>query len=198
MNHRRLPAGYRLAEIMDFVRNRKLLLTVNLAGLGVALLMITGALFVKPIAATWNLLMDHWYLWLTIPAMNLAYILLHELTHGIFMYALSGVRPKYGVKLCYAYAGSSVWFDRKSHILIALAPVILWGVILQILCALLPDAWFWLIWLVQIANVSGAAGDIYCSVHLIRLPGDILIQDTGTRMRVMVKKPNHISEETRS
>ena len=122
--------------------------------------------------------------------MLIAYIPLHELTHGALMRLLSGVRPKYGFSLCYAYAGSTVWFDRRSHAVIALAPLILWGAVLAVLERTLPDAWFWLIYLVQISNVSGSAGDVYCVVHLRRLPRDILIQDTGTRMRVYAPRSN--------
>lgn len=188
MNVKRLPVGYRSAGIIDFVRNRKLMLKVNGAAIIISVLMVVIALFVKPFAPTWQLLKSHWLLWFALAAMLFGYIILHELTHGVFMYALSGVRPKYGFQLCYAYAGSSVWFDRKSHIIIALAPVVIWGIVLQILCAVLPEGWFWLIWIVQISNISGAAGDIYCSAYLARLPGDILIQDTGTRMRIMAKK----------
>ena len=61
---------------------------------------------------------------------------------------------------------------------------------LAVLERTLPDAWFWLIYLVQISNVSGSAGDVYCVVHLRRLPRDILIQDTGTRMRVYAPRSN--------
>ena len=115
-----------------------------------------------------------------------AYIPLHELTHGAVMLALSGVMPTFGLKLPYAYAGSTVWFDRKSHIITALAPVVVWGVIAsQLLIAALPGEWFWPLWIVQISNLSGSAGDIYCVWYLMRMEGDLLIQDTGVRMRVM-------------
>ena len=195
MNVRRLPAGYRLAGVMDFVRNRRLLLTVNIAALIITAVMIAIGLIVSPFSKSWTLLRTCWFPWTILPAMLIAYIALHELTHGVFMHALSGVRPRYGLRLCYAYAGSEVWFDRKSHIAIALAPLILWGVVLQILCAALPDGWFWPIWIVQISNVSGAVGDVYCSLRLIRYTGEILIQDTGTRMRIMKKTSKPSTED---
>lgn len=196
MNAARLPAGYRLVGTLDFVHNRKLMLKVNGAALVIAILMVAGGLIVRPFGPCWQLLKDHWYAWLAILAMLLAYIILHELTHGIFMHAISGVRPQYGFQLCYAYAGSRVWFDRRSHIVIALAPLVIWGVILQVLCAVLPEAWFWPVWMVQISNVSGSVGDVYCAVYLARLPGEILIQDTGTRMRIMAKRINQTIEDT--
>ena len=101
------------------------------------------------------------------------------------MWALSGVKPSYGLKLPYAYTGSTVWFDRRSHGVTALAPVVVWGAVLQALIALLPPEWFWPLWLVQLSNLSGSAGDIYCVWTLMRMDGELLIQDTGTRMRIM-------------
>ena len=97
-----------------------------------------------------------------------------------------------------ALTDNSVEYGRLGHrpaagfdpAVIALAPLILWGAVLAVLERTLPDAWFWLIYLVQIANVSGSAGDVYCVVHLRRLPRDILIQDTGTRMRVYAPRSN--------
>ena len=199
MNHKTLPPGYLHAGVMDFVHNRKLLLTVNGAAIAVSILMIVLGLVFVPISEAWQLIKEHWYVLLILAFLHFAYICLHELTHGIFMHIMSGVKPKYGFKLCYAYAGSNVWFDRRSHIIIALAPLVIWGIVLQVLCMTLPENWFWIFWLIQISNVSGAAGDVYCSIYLARFPGDILIQDTGTRMRIVrrASKPTNPNEEAK-
>ena len=143
---------------------------------------------------------SRWWLALALAGALVAYIPLHELTHGLFMHALSGVRPKYGLKLPYAYAGSDVFFDRPSHNVIALAPVVLWGVALQALIAALPEEWFWLLWAVQISNVSGSAGDFYCVIRLLRMPHGTLIRDTGTRMTVYrpLPKPQNASNEVQT
>ena len=61
------------------------------------------------------------------------------------------------------------------------------GVVLQIAVARLPGEWFWPLWIVQISNLSGSAGDLYCAWALARMKGDLLIQDTGVRMRIMRK-----------
>ena len=126
---------------------------------------------------------------LALAAALVAYIPLHELVHGAVMFALSGVKPVYGLKLPYAYAGSTVWFDKRSHIVTALAPVLVWGIALQVAIARLPGEWFWPLWIVQISNLSGSAGDLYTAWFLARLKGDHLIQDTGVRMRIMKKTP---------
>ena len=188
MNRVSLPKGYRQVAVMDFVRNRKQLLTVNIAALAVMAVMLIVGLILRPILPSWEFLKANWWAWLAMAGMYVAYIPLHELTHGLLMHVLSGVRPKYGFKLCYAYAGSRVFFDKFSHNLIALAPLIIWGATLFVLERTLPVEWFWLLYLVQISNVSGSAGDVYCVLALERQPKDILIQDTGTRMRVFAPR----------
>ena len=191
MNHKTYPKGYRQIEVLDFMRSRKQLLIVGWSGIIVTLVMIVFGLIAYPFSPTWEFLKSCWWAWLIAPAMYVLYIPLHELVHGVLMYALSGVRPKYGLKLPYAYAGSHVYFDKKSHNLIALAPLIVWGVILFALERTLPAQWLWFFYLTQISNVSGSVGDIYCVLHLMKLPGDILIQDTGTRMRILAPRPDN-------
>ena len=185
MNFRTLPKGYRYAGTLDFMRNRRQMKAVVILSLALIVVPVITGLLAVPVGPSWRLMASRWFMWPCLALALVAYIPLHELTHGIAMFALSGVRPTYGLKLPYAYAGSTVWFDRKSHIITALAPVVVWGVALQIAIARLPQAWFWPLWIVQISNLSGSAGDLYTAWALARMKGDLLIQDTGVRMRIM-------------
>lgn len=185
MNYKTLPKGYRYAGSLDFTHNRKQIIAV----LKLAILLTVVPVFIsiavsllKP--GVMAFIRDS-RMWLWMVLMLIAYIPLHELTHGAVMFALSGVKPSFGIKLPYAWAGSTAWFDRRSHVVTALAPLVVWGVILQILIASLPELWFWPLWITQISNLSGSAGDIYCAWALMKMDGQLLIQDTGTRMRVM-------------
>ena len=185
MNYRTLPKGYRYAGTLDFMRDRRQMKALVILSLALIVLPVIAGLLAVPVGPSWRLMASRWTMW---PCLGLAlvlYIPLHELVHGITMFALSGVKPVYGLKLPYAYAGSTAWFDRKSHIITALAPVVFWGVALQIAIARLPGEWFWPLWIVQISNLSGSAGDIYTAWALARMQGDLLIQDTGVRMRIM-------------
>lgn len=189
MNYRNLPKGYVYAGNLDFMRNRGQMKAVVYLSLALVIVPALIGLLVAPVGPGWRLLVSRWWGWPALGAALIVYIPLHELTHGMVMFALSGVRPKYGLKLPYAYAGSTVWFDRKSHVITALAPVMVWGIVLQVAIARLPGEWFWPLWIVQISNLSGSAGDMYTVWALMRMEGDLLIQDTGVRMRVMKKKP---------
>ena len=185
MNYRTLPPGYRYAGTLDFMRNRAQLKAVVILSLALIAVSTLAGLLIAPVELSWRLMASRWVLWPALFAALILYIPLHELTHGVAMFALSGVKPKYGLKLPYAYCGSTAWFDKKSHVITALAPVVLWGVGLLVAALRVPREWFWFFWVVQISNLSGSAGDIVCVWLLLRMKGDLLIQDTGVRMRIM-------------
>ena len=116
------------------------------------------------------------------------YIILHELVHGIAMKLCGTKKVKYGFAGTYAFAGSTDYYDKKNYFFIALAPVILWGVVLAILNVFVPEQWFWVVYYIQIANVSGAAGDLYVTVKFSKMPKDILVTDSGVEMKVYSKQ----------
>ena len=115
---------------------------------------------------------------------SIVYIVLHELIHGLFMYLFSKVRAKYGFTGLYAYAGSDAYFAKAPYIVIALAPIVVLGIVLLILNILLPSSFFWSIYIIQITNISGAAGDLYVTFKFTKLPRDILVRDDGVAMTV--------------
>ncbi|MEE1200104.1 MAG: DUF3267 domain-containing protein [Christensenellales bacterium] len=185
MNFPAMPRGYRLIAVWNLMRNRKQLKAVVYLSLTLTVIPLALGILLIPFAPTLALIRQSWW---CIPAtlgLYIAYILLHELTHGIPMLLLSGVMPRFGLTLCYAYAGSNVWFDRRSHCFIALLPLIVYTTVLTAVMLLVPAGWRWPVYFIQISNVSGCAGDIWCVAQLRKLPKNILIQDTGVRMRII-------------
>ena len=178
-----LPQGYVPFASIDLLRNKKQFWIVN--GLSIALCVL---MLIPPFLWGYSLFfggdgsLSASFLRMGAALVGLlAYIALHELPHGIVMMAC-GARVHYGYKVAYAYAGSYAYFTRSAYIVIALAPVVLWGIVFAVLTACLPEHWFWVGWLWQLMNVSGAAGDFYCSIRILRAPRDTLVQDTGTAM----------------
>ena len=111
-------------------------------------------------------------------------IFLHEFVHGIIIKRYSGKKADYGFTGMYAYAGSKACFNKKNYLVIALAPVVLWGIVLTALLLIVPKYWFWPAFLIQLTNLSGASGDLYVVWTFSRMPEDILVQDTGVAMTV--------------
>ena len=178
-----LPQGYVPFASIDLLRNKKQFWIVN--GLSIALCVL---MLIPPFLWGYSLFfggdgsLSASFLRLGAALVGLlAYIALHELTHGVVMKAC-GASVRYGYKVVYAYAGSDAYFTRSAYFVIALAPVVLWGIVFAVLTACLPEHWFWVGWLWQLMNVSGAAGDFYCSIRILRAPRDTLVQDAGTAM----------------
>ena len=125
----------------------------------------------------------------------LLYLVLHELTHAVCMKYYGAEKVKFGYTGLYAYAGSDAYFGKKPYIVIALAPVVVWGVVLLILNLLAGDGWFWVVWLIQVSNLSGAAGDLYVTAKLSKMSADILIQDSGVSMTVYERLSTGLTKE---
>ena len=114
----------------------------------------------------------------------ISYIILHELVHGIAMKICGTKKVKYGFTGLYAFAGSNDYYDKISYIFITLAPIVVWGIILAVINIFVPAEWFWIVYFIQLSNLSGAAGDLYVTVKFSKMPRDILIFDYGVGMKV--------------
>ena len=184
-----LPEGYREIADIDLQKNKKLMLLVNGLALAIAAVMVIPALFLVPLWKT----IDYSQPLLVLIKMGvlllslLAYIVLHELVHGVCMKGITKQKPRYGFTGMYAFAASDAYFGKTAYLFVALAPVVLWGAVLAIMTPLVPASWFWVVYFVQIQNISGAAGDIYVTCRMIRMPKDILVLDSGVGMKVYSK-----------
>lgn len=182
-----LPEGYKEVCSIDLQNNKKEAVAVNvIAGviaLAMYILMETRISFMAWVYEK----IDKGQILPALAALvfgTVIYVILHEFTHGLTMKLMGGKQVKYGFTGMYAYAGSSEdYFPKRPYICIALAPVIMWGIIFAVLQILLPE-WTWVVWFLQMMNVGGAAGDIYVSSRVARMPGTILVMDTGVSMTV--------------
>lgn len=188
MNTLTLPQNYQILRTVDLQKDKKTAILVN--GLAVVLSLfffVLGFFFSDSFSLTvrrGSLFAMGAKLFFLLVGM-VAYFILHELVHGVCIRLFSGVRPQYGFTGLYAFAGSDkAYFDKKSYLVISLAPVVLWGIVLAAACMLVPSSFFWPVYLIQIVNLSGAAGDLYVTGLLVRAPKEILIQDVGVAMTV--------------
>ena len=117
------------------------------------------------------------------------YMVLHELIHGLTMKIFGTKKIKYGFTGMYAFAGSGDYYDKKSYIVVALTPIVVFAIIFAIINSFVPTQWFWVIYMLQVINVSGAAGDLFVTVKFSKKPKDILVSDSGIEMIVYSKCP---------
>jgi hypothetical protein len=123
------------------VNNKKQKVLVNVLATVIGLAIIAlGALKVS-----FTVFLESWWVLLVSSGLIIVYMVLHELTHGIAMKMMGTKKVRYGVSGLYAFAGSDDYYAKGPYIFIALAPVVLFGVILGVLSVFLDGEWFWAI-----------------------------------------------------
>ncbi|MEE1186250.1 MAG: DUF3267 domain-containing protein [Acutalibacteraceae bacterium] len=186
-----LSEEYREFYSIDLQKNKKMSLIVNLLAVAITVFMLVPMLFLVPISSLFS--MDKGFLnyivrFVSLIVLMVLYMVLHELTHGVAMKICGTKKVKYGFTGLYAFAGSNDYYDKKSYFFIALAPVILWGFVIAIINCFVSIEWFWVVYILQIINLSGAAGDLFIIIKFSRFPKDILIRDCGVNMTVYFKE----------
>ena len=182
-----LPGGFRVIDRVSLEKNRRAALKVNL--LSAALFLALGVPAHLKVSCLELFRREggvHPLLRMAVMLLAaLAYIVLHELTHAAVMKLAGGGKVRFGFVKGMAYAGSEGdWFDKPAYIAVALAPVLVWGLVFGLAAARVSREWFWAVWFLQLVNVSGAAGDLYVTARFLRLPANILVRDTGVEMTV--------------
>lgn len=182
-----LPSGYNEIYSLDLQKDKKTALLVNILSLLLAALTFIVGMLIAPLSGFFDIddsLIDMFIkIGIAFGGMFL-YIILHELVHGICMKFFVHTKIRYGFTGLYAYAGCDAYFNKRDYIIIALAPIVVWGIVLALICGFLPIEWFWVFHFIQLINISGAAGDIYVTYKFSRMPTDILVHDTGVAMTV--------------
>lgn len=186
-----LPEGYKEIFSVNLQKDKKKAIWLNLAALAIMVVMVVPMLFVIPISTMYDMsqgLGAYTIRWIVLLVALIGYIILHELVHGITMKYYGTKKVKYGFTGMCAYAGSDDYYDKKSYLTIALAPIVVWGIVLLILNFIVPTDYFWVVYFIQICNISGAVGDLYVTAKFSKMPRDILIQDYGVGMTVYSKE----------
>ncbi len=188
-----LPEGYKEYYSIDLQKNKKMSLIVNLIAVVIGALMVVPVCFLIPITTLFDMSEGLAVYMIRLGGLiflMVLYMVLHELVHGIAMKMCGTKKVKYGFTGLYAFAGSDDYYFKKPYIFIALAPVVLWGVVLAVVNILVPQSWFWVIYMIQVVNISGAAGDLFVTIKFSRFPKDILIKDHGVGMVVYSREAN--------
>ena len=180
-----LPAHYDLYERIDLASDKKALRSILIWSIVCMFVMVGYGLWKHSFIASFD--METWRVLFCVFAMAvglLVYIVLHEAVHGIFIRLFTGDTPSFGFDLSkgMAYAGSTWLFRKWPYIIIALSPVVFWGIVLEIWLNDIPGQYYWYLYAIQIFNITGAAGDLYVTLRVLGMPDDILAKDSGTSM----------------
>lgn len=182
-----LPVGYKEIFSVNLQKDKKIATIINVGAILIAVLMAVPMNFYIPISTLFDFtqgVKNYYARFIVLMVSMIAYLILHEAVHGVAMKICGTKKVRYGFTGLYAYAGSDDFYDKKSYIFIALAPVVLWGIVLAVVNCFVSQNWFWVVYLIQISNISGAAGDIYVTAKFSKMPDDILVTDCGVGMTV--------------
>ena len=188
-----LPEGYREAKTVD-AQNKKLGLLLNLAALA-PLLLIGGAVFfilgptriLESAAEAENFFL---HLLVFMGAM-IAYIILHELVHGVIYKALTGRKLKFGLTLTVAYCGvPDIYVYRRTALLALAGPLVVFIPVFALPAFLLPlPADQMLAARLLGLHLRGCSGDLYdLWLYALRFKApETLMRDTGPKQVFYVK-----------
>ncbi len=184
-----LPNGYVPYDHINLQQDKKAAMKVNLpAVLALAAMLLLGNFAFVPVSVILNSSMSLSGVLIRLAVMLLgyfAYIVLHELTHAAVMKLFGAEKIRFGLTPLYAFAGSERdYFGKGAYRAIALAPLVVWTLLLTVPLLFLPADWFWTVYFIQCGNIAGCAGDIYVTLRMLKAPSDVLIMDTGVEMFV--------------
>ena len=178
-----LPSAYLQYLTVDLKKDRKAAVAVQGIFVLVVLLAAAAALLLDvPLATSWGPAV-------TIPVMLaacLVYMAVHEATHGVALQLLTKARPSYAVRFPFLTTGNHAYLTRRSTVIVALAPAVIWGVVLFIALLTLPADYLLSTYILLTLNFAGSAGD-FVEVYVVsRQQQDALVKDDGNQIHVFV------------
>lgn len=178
-----LPESYRLHSTLDLKNDERAATTIKAAfGLTVAAMIAMAFVLDLPFESTLSTgLMTA----ITVAAC-LVYMVVHELTHAVLLWWLTRERPTVAVRLPYLTTGSQAFVTRGMAVVVALAPLVLYTVVLLNLLRTLPSNFFLTVYVVLVLNVAGSAGDVLQARAFLKLPHVALVRDDGRQTSVFL------------
>lgn len=175
-----LPQGYAPAFVVD-AKNKKVAIWLNVVGVLIMIpVLVVSVLLIHPQKLHFSLSS---YL-LFVGAM-VAYIVLHELTHGAAYKLLTRQKLTFGMTLTVAYCGvPNIFVYRRTALIALLAPFVAFLPVFILPMVLLPEDLDRIYCAILLAlHVGGCTGDLWDTwLYLTRFRRpETLMQDTGPK-----------------
>jgi len=187
-----LPDDYQ--EVLSWKVTGKPMRVIVLNVFGVILLIIFGMIFsslaigVGKLPSEGNFRVGLGEMGLAVAGIGVT-LVLHELTHGLVM-QLFGAKPKYGIiwKGLMLYATSPAYaYRRNNYVVISLAPFVFISVLVVLgMWILQGTTWVALLAICGIVNASGAVGDMWITMIVLRYVDTAYVMDERDGIRVFL------------
>jgi hypothetical protein len=180
-----LPASYRVHLTVDLKKDKKLATAVQGIFVLIALVAVGAALLLGlPLETGW----PSWAAILVTAGACFVYMAVHEATHGVTLRLLTGVKPSYRLRFPFLITGSRAYLTRRSAAMVALAPAVLWGIVLLAALFTLPDDCRLTTYVLFVLNFAGSAGDFVEGYVVSQQQPQALVQDDGDKVNVFLPR----------
>ncbi len=187
---RELPDNFDCVFSVNNSKDKKPSKAVNIIALIIAIVMVVPMAFIFPLTVFLDV-SDKLVLMVAVFTVGeLGYLVLHEVIHLIFMKIFGSITAKISFNGILVYAHLDECMQKKPYFITVLAPIVILGLILVVINLLVPSDWFWIIYLLQIANVAGGSADYYILNKLRKLPPSTLVCDTGLEFSAYAEVQN--------
>jgi len=185
-----LPSGYNQARHIN-AKDTKFGIICNLIALGVLAIVMAAAIFSlrlggKQISDIFSVEPSRFFTaYIVFFASMIAYIILHELVHGIAYKALTGEKLKFGISWSCAFCGvPHIYTYRKTAIISTVSPFAIFTLVLIPISAVLyftSTLYFLITAFIFGLHLGGCSGDLYVLYLLTSKYKDkkVLVRDTG-------------------
>jgi len=187
-----LPENYQ--EVLSWNVTGKPMRVIALNFVGILLFILFGMVFSR-MAGSLGMLPAEGEVRLGLVEISLAVVgilltfVFHELTHGLAM-QMFGARPKYGIlwKGLMLYATSPGYaYRRNNYVVIALAPFVFISMLVVLgMWVLQGTTWVALLALCGVVNASGAVGDMWMTLIVLRYAAPAYVMDERDGIRVFL------------
>ena len=178
------PEKLKTEHVIDPEGDKKLRLYLSLGAVGLAAVLVgIGCIFV-PITKLYDVGGVGRFILraVLIIVMAAAYYCVHELVHSYVLKRLTGITAKIVFEKYHARCVNDAVFTLKGYLIYCFAPVVIIGVLLLVLNIVLPDKFFWQVYIIQIINIAGAAGELYAAYRLIKEKKELAVLDDGEKL----------------
>jgi hypothetical protein len=187
-----LPKDYQEAFSVDLLKDKKMLLMINLLSLlmllPVALVYYLIIKYTDKVLIIEGTITELWKYIVFIISMVL-YIIIHELIHAVFFKLATKEKVKFRFHGIMASASvPGIYFYKKPYLIVGLAPAVIMSIVLIIPGFFLDGIDLLLLTMIFAVHFSGCVGDFYISLKLLKYPRETLIEDTGTGMKFYIIK----------
>lgn len=186
----KLPSGYERLDMLDLssIRNKVIMMITS-----IVCILVFGWLFLQTIEALRPEVMTN-----IIPArlssqviivflvilLLLLVVLLHEALHGVFFWLLTRERPKFKLRITFAYAAAQgSYLRRNRYVAITLVPFLVVTLSGLIAVFFAPAQGVLLVAFLTATHAGACAGDLVTAVWALRHPPSVLINDEGRVMQ---------------